>query len=76
MAGGDPAKSVEVAVQPARESGQVAETVVADKANDHSKRRPKVTPTTAVAAVSDCAVIDPFVVLLGERWISQHCSTS
>ena len=64
--------SVEAAELPVGEANQVAAIVVAETANDHSKKRPKMTPTTAVAAASDCVAIAPFVVLPGERWIFQH----
>ena len=69
-----PASSVEAAEVPAlpvEEANQAAAIVVAETANDHSKKRPKMTPTTAVAAASDC-VASPFVGLPGERWVFQH----
>ena len=52
------ASSVEAA---AGEAYQMAATVVAETANDYSKKRPKMTPTTAVFA------LDPFVALPAER---------
>ena len=62
------ASSVEAAELPAGEAYQMAATVVAETANEYSKKRPKMTLSTAVFA------IDPFVVLhgAGERRISQH----
>jgi hypothetical protein len=66
------AVAVELPALPVEEADQAAATVVAEMANDHSKKRPKMTPTTAVAAASDSVAIDPFVVLPRERGISQH----
>jgi hypothetical protein len=53
-----------------------AATVVAETATDYSKKHSKMRPATDFAAASDYVAIDPFVVLLGERWISLYLNLS
>lgn len=75
MAVEDPAsfeEATRLPATPVEEADQMAATVAAETAQDYSKQRPKMTPATAVAAASDYVAIDPFVVLPGECWISQH----
>ena len=65
-------EAAELSAMPAEREDQMAAAVVAEAANDYSKKRPKMTPITAVAASSDYVAVDQVVVLPGERWISQY----
>mmetsp|Transcript_21976 Transcript_21976/g.37587 ORF Transcript_21976/g.37587 Transcript_21976/m.37587 type:complete len:215 (-) Transcript_21976:767-1411(-) len=53
-------------------SGPRAAIDAAETATDYSKKHSKMRPATDFAAASDYVAIDPFVVLLGERWISLY----
>ena len=65
-------EAAELPEMPVERADQMAAAVVAEAAI--GLKRPKMTPITAAAAASDYVGIDPFVLLPGERWISQYLS--